>query len=66
MPRGCFIEGSLGAAKWFPRGGPVSQKDLNFIEGGRRLRNDFTKDASFHRGAILAAKFSQANEFACF
>ena len=38
-----------------------------FSQGvGLGLRNKFVKDASFRRGAIFAAKFSQAIEFACF
>ena len=37
-----------------------------FAGVGLGLRNKFVKDASFRRGAIFAAKFSQAIEFACF
>ena len=29
-----FSEGALGAVKWFRRGGPVSQPNPNFVEGG--------------------------------
>ena len=28
-----FVEGGLKAEKWFRRGGPISQQDLNFAEG---------------------------------
>ena len=52
-----FAEGGLRPAKWFSRGVPVSQQDLNFAEGSLGLRNDLAEDASFRRGAILAAKF---------
>ena len=61
-----FVEGGLGAAKWFRRGRLVLQRNLDFAKGGLGLRNDFAEDTSFRRGAILAAKFSLANEFACF
>ena len=35
-------------------------------EGGLGLQNGFAEEASFHRGALLAVKFSQATKIPCF
>ena len=58
-----FARCGYGAAKWFHRGGPISQQTLNFEAGTLWLRNYFAKDGRFRRNLFWAAKFRKQLKF---